>query len=91
MSTAAAVTIAAPETRNDLGYHAFTAGQFRFLRDEYFAHIYYPGGRHVMHIDAFLRAVMRDVGWASSTERSTSTMSSARSIITAPWICSSDC
>jgi len=63
MSTAAAVTIAAPETRNDLGYHAFTAGQFRFLRDEYFAHIYYPGGRHVMHIDAFLRAVMRDVGW----------------------------
>jgi hypothetical protein len=49
--------------RNDLGYQSFTAGKFRFERDEYFAHIHYPMGRHVMPIDAFLRALMRDVAW----------------------------
>jgi hypothetical protein len=52
-----------PATVNRLGYHSFTAGQFRFERDEYFAHIHYPGGRHIMPIDAYLRALMRDVGW----------------------------
>ena len=62
-ATAAPTNVRPGNQANDLGYHTFTAGQFRFARDEYFAHIYYPGGRHVMHIDAFLRAVMRDVGW----------------------------
>jgi len=49
--------------RNELGYRSFSAGKFRFVRDEYFAHVYYPKGRHVMPIDGFLRALMRDVAW----------------------------
>jgi len=46
-----------------LGYQTHTAGQFTFLRDEYFAHIKYPGGTHIIPIDAFLRSLMRDVAW----------------------------
>jgi hypothetical protein len=61
MSTAT-ITTPAP-TSKDLGYKAFTAGKFRFERDEYFAHISYPGGRHIMPVEAFLRALMRDVAW----------------------------
>ena len=52
-----------PAVARDLGYKAFTIGKFRFERDEYFAHIFYPMGRHLMPIDAFLRALMRDVAW----------------------------
>jgi len=48
---------------NDLGYKKFSIGEFTFERDEYFAHIFYPGSRHIMQIDAFLRALMRDVAW----------------------------
>src|SRR5690242_20762543 len=55
--------IEAPAIGRDLGYKPFTIGKFRFERDEYFAHIFYPGGRHIMPIDAFLRALMRDVAW----------------------------
>jgi len=47
----------------DLGYKVHSIGGFRFERDEYFAHIFYPGGRHLIPIDAFLRALMRDVAW----------------------------
>jgi Hydroquinone 1,2-dioxygenase large subunit N-terminal len=47
----------------DLGYKAHSIGGFRFERDEYFAHVFYPGGRHLIPIDAFLRALMRDVAW----------------------------
>ena len=50
-------------TTNKLGYQSFSIGKFRFERDEYFAHIYCPSGRHMMPIDAFLRALMRDVAW----------------------------
>src|SRR5882724_2348845 len=50
------------KSRN-LGYKSFTAGRFRFERDEYFAHIHYPGGRHIIPVDAYLRSLMRDVGW----------------------------
>jgi len=39
------------------------AGDFAFRRDAYFVHITWPGGRHQMAIDAFLRALMRDVAW----------------------------
>src|SRR5438132_5338250 len=63
MSTVTTSNIAAPAQGRDLGYKAFTIGKFRFERDEYFAHIYYPMGRHLMPIDAFLRALMRDVAW----------------------------
>jgi hypothetical protein len=52
----------APST-NPLGYQTFAIGSFKFQRDEYFAHIHYPGTQHIMPIDAFLRALMRDVGW----------------------------
>ena len=54
-----------PQTLTDkgLGYKTHSIGGFTFARDEYFAHIFYPGGRHIMPIDAFLRALMRDVAW----------------------------
>jgi len=48
---------------NRTGYKAFTAGSFEFRRDEYFAHIQFPTGRHTMAVDDFLRALMRDVAW----------------------------
>jgi hypothetical protein len=57
MSTATQLTV------KDLGYKAHSIGGFRFERDEYFAHIFYPGGRHLMKIDEFMRALMRDVAW----------------------------
>lgn len=49
--------------RSDLGYGSFRAGGFVFTRDEYFAHISWPTGQHVMPVDAFLRALQRDVAW----------------------------
>lgn len=45
------------------GYRSFQAGSFTFRRDEYFAHIAWPSGQHQIPIDAFLRALMRDVAW----------------------------
>ena len=48
---------------NYTGYRSFSAGSFNFRRDEYFAHVEWPKGRHIIPIDAFLRALMRDVAW----------------------------
>jgi hypothetical protein len=48
---------------NYSGYKSFEAGSFGFTRDEYFAHITWPKGSHIMSIDGFLRALMRDVAW----------------------------
>ena len=48
---------------NAEGYQAFTLGSFGFRRDEYFAHITWPTGRHMMSVDQFLRALQRDVAW----------------------------
>ena len=45
------------------GYKSFKAGSFSFRRDEYFADIDTPKGFHTMPVDAFLRALMRDVAW----------------------------
>jgi hypothetical protein len=45
------------------GYRRFALGEFSFERDEFFAHISWPTGSHVMSIDAFLRALQRDVAW----------------------------
>lgn len=56
-----AVSIGAIE--NATGYRTFQAGSFGFRRDEYFARISWPGGNHVLPIDVFLRALMRDVAW----------------------------
>ncbi len=55
-----AVTAGGP---NEFGYHDYALGEFRFSRDEYFAYIGWPTGRHVMSVDAFLRALQRDVAW----------------------------
>jgi hypothetical protein len=48
---------------NAHGYREFTLGRFAFTRDEYFAHIGWPHGRHMIPVDAFLRALQRDVAW----------------------------
>ena len=48
---------------NAEGYRQFELGAFGFRRDEYFAHIVWPTGQHVMSVDAFLRALQRDVAW----------------------------
>jgi hypothetical protein len=50
-------------SRKDVGYREFSIGGFAFRRDESFAYILYPGGRHVMRVEDFLRALMRDVAW----------------------------
>ncbi len=58
MSTATALPI-----RNLLGYQEFSIGQFRFTRDEYFAHITHPKSTHFLPVDHFLRCILRDVAW----------------------------
>ena len=45
------------------GFKVFTIGNFRFERCEYFAYIHWPTGSHMMPVDAFLRALMRDIAW----------------------------
>jgi hypothetical protein len=50
-------------TNPDTGYDSFRLGQFTFRRDEYFAHIEWPKGSHIIEIDRFLRAMVRDIGW----------------------------
>src|SRR5581483_10110944 len=49
---------------NDFGYRSFNLGGFRFERDEYFAHVTWPGGSHAMPVDGFLRALIRDLAWS---------------------------
>ncbi|MCX6460086.1 MAG: hydroxyquinol 1,2-dioxygenase [Actinobacteria bacterium] len=51
------------DTTNAEGYHKFELGEFTFSRDEYFVYIGWPTGSHMMSIDAFLRALQRDVAW----------------------------
>src|SRR5271170_4119801 len=48
---------------NEYEYRSFQLGGFHFHRDEYFAHISWPGGSHTTAVDAFLRSLMRDVSW----------------------------
>jgi len=48
---------------NFTGYRSFKAGSFAFSRDGYFAHIRSGEISHQMPVDAFLRALMRDVAW----------------------------
>src|SRR4029078_6379791 len=48
---------------NAEGYKEFTLNSFHFRRDEYFAHITWPTGSHVISVDAFLRALQRDIAW----------------------------
>ena len=48
---------------NAQGYCEFSLGAFHFSRDEYFVHITWPTGKHVLSADVFLRALQRDVAW----------------------------
>ena len=48
---------------NQHGYRDFMLGKFSFSRDEYFAHVRWPNGTHMLPVDAFLRAIQRDVAW----------------------------
>jgi len=48
---------------NEYGYRNFQLGNFAFRRDEYFAHLQWPGGSHLMPVDKFLKALIRDVAW----------------------------
>lgn len=49
------------------GYKSFELGRFSFSRDEYFVTISWPAREaklsHTMPVDAFLKALMRDVSW----------------------------
>ena len=45
------------------GYCEFSLGGFNFRRDEFFVHINWPTGSHVMSADTFLRAMQRDIAW----------------------------
>ena len=44
---------------NAQGYREFSLGAFHFSRDEYFVHITWPTGKHVLSADVFLRALQR--------------------------------
>ena len=48
---------------NQHGYRTFTLGKFTFSRDQYFVHVRWPNGTHMLAADAFLRAIQRDVAW----------------------------
>jgi len=48
---------------NQHGYRTFSLGKFTFSRDEYFAHVSWPSGSHMLSVDAFLRALQRDIAW----------------------------
>ena len=89
MSTA---TVVNTETQTrSLGYKNFSIGQFKFERDEYFANISYPGGKHIIPIDAFLRSLMRDVAWGFFYGTVNFDACSGPSTTTARWKCSSAC
>jgi hypothetical protein len=45
------------------GYQEFQIGEIKFQRCEYFAYITCPTSQHMMPIDAFLTALMRDIAW----------------------------
>ena len=53
----------ATDPDNYTGYRTFQIGGFGFRRDEYFAYVTWPDGSHLMPVDAFLRALVREVAW----------------------------
>lgn len=63
MSSTGLLTQTVTANVNEQGYETFRIGKFEFERDDYFAHIRYPGNTHIMPVEAFLRALMRDVAW----------------------------
>ena len=57
------IQVVKSETPNTEGYAEFKLGEFGFRRDEFFVYISWPTGNHIMSVDAFLRALQRDVAW----------------------------
>jgi Hydroquinone 1,2-dioxygenase large subunit N-terminal len=55
---------ASKESTNEAGYQSFSLGAFTFARDEYFVHITWPSGSHMLPADRFLEALLRDVAWS---------------------------
>ena len=51
------------EPDGDTGYRSFRAGGYTLRRDRYFAYVSHGDITHQMPVDAFLRALMRDVAW----------------------------
>ena len=62
-TAAAATTDIQASEPDEYGYRQYTLGGFTFRRDEYFVHITWPTGSHVMSVDDFLRALQRDCAW----------------------------
>jgi Hydroquinone 1,2-dioxygenase large subunit N-terminal len=62
LDTSPEVVVSSTEA-NAEGYRQFSLGEFKFRRDEFFAYITWPTGSHIMSVDAFLRALQRDVAW----------------------------
>jgi hypothetical protein len=60
--TTETVTVRSTEP-NEHGYRTFHLGELTFSRDEYFVHVKWPTGTHIMSVDAFLRSLQRDVAW----------------------------
>jgi hypothetical protein len=48
---------------NPHGYRTFALGGFSFARDEYFAHVAWHKGHHMLPLDAYLLALQRDIAW----------------------------
>jgi hypothetical protein len=57
------VEVIASEPDPTLGYSSYQFGGFEFKRDAYFVHITWPKGTHIIEVDRFLRAMVRDIGW----------------------------
>ena len=60
-------TVNASAADPNTGYKSFALGAFSFSRDEYFVTISWPAREtqlsHTMPVDAFLKALVRDVAW----------------------------
>jgi hypothetical protein len=56
-------TIVKSGPANEHGYKSFELGGFRFRRDEFFVHVTWPTGTHLISVDTFLRALQRDCAW----------------------------
>jgi hypothetical protein len=63
MADAKSPEIVKSASPNKQGYHSFQFGPWTFERDEYFVHVGWPKGKHVMEVDRFLRGMVRDIGW----------------------------
>ncbi len=57
------VTDVSATAPNAQGYRGFKLGGFHFSRDEFFVHLSWPTGKHVISADTFLKALQRDVAW----------------------------